>query len=155
VYYSSDTVLVVVGEGKGDAMPRTVAIDPADSAPIWRQIEEGVRRLIASGTLLPGSVAPSVRELARELRVNPATVAKAYQRLTDAGVLVVRRGEGTYVSETPPRIAESERRRTLREGATRYAALAASIGAGKERAVEELETVWRGFRRGEARGRER
>jgi len=136
-------------------MPRTVAIDPADPAPIWRQIEEGIRRLAAGGGLPPGGAVPSVRELARELRVNPATVAKAYQRLTDAGVLVVRRGEGTYVAEAPPRMAESERRRTLREGAARYATLALSIGADRERAVAELESSWRAFERADSSGRER
>ncbi|HVN75604.1 MAG TPA: GntR family transcriptional regulator [Thermoanaerobaculaceae bacterium] len=136
-------------------MPRTVVIDPTDPAPIWRQIEEGVRRLAASGALAPASPVPSVRELAAELRVNPATVAKAYQRLTDAGVLAVRRGEGTYVAEAPPRIPESERRRTLRAGASRYAALAASIGADRERAVEELGAVWRTFERTAGKGRER
>jgi len=136
-------------------MGRTVAIDPADPAPIWRQIEEGVRRLAASGALAPGSVVPSVRELASELRVNPATVAKAYQRLTDAGVLTVRRGEGTYVADPPPRFPESERRRVLREGATRYAALALSVGADSERAAEELDAAWRALDRSGARGRER
>ncbi len=133
-------------------MPRTVAVDPADPTPIWRQIEEGVRRLVVSGALPPGSVVPSVRELARELRVNPATVAKAYQRLTDAGVLLVRRGEGTYVTEAPPRLAEVERRRTLREGATRYVTLAVSIGVDRDRAVDELAAVWRGFGRGDGKG---
>ena len=73
-------------------------VDPAAAAPLWSQIEEGVRRLVASGTLAPGAAVPSVRDLARDLRVNPATVSKAYQRLTDAGVLEVRRGDGTYVS---------------------------------------------------------
>ncbi len=136
-------------------MPRTVAIDPGDPAPIWRQIEEGVRRLAASGALPPGSVVPSVRELASELRVNPATVAKAYQRLADGGVLTVRRGEGTYVAAAPPRIPESERRRVLRDGAARYAATATSIGADRERAVEELNVAWRGFERPGGRGRER
>jgi GntR family transcriptional regulator len=52
-------------------------IDPSDATPIWSQIEEGLRRLVASGALGPGAVVPSVRDLARELRVNPATVAKA------------------------------------------------------------------------------
>ena len=111
-----------------------------------------MRRLAASRTLSPGSVVPSVRELAKELRVNPATVAKAYQRLTDAGVLVVRRGEGTYVADTPPRLPEAERRRTLREGATRYATLAISIGATEEGATEALGAAWRGFGDGETKG---
>lgn len=133
-------------------MTRTVVIDPADPAPIWRQIEEGVRRLAASGALKPGDVAPSVRELAKELRVNPATVAKAYQRLADAGVLVVRRGEGTYVADSPPQLDERERRQLLHEGAARYATLAVSIGATKERAAEELGAVWASFERGDGKG---
>lgn len=133
-------------------MTRTVVIDPADPAPIWRQIEEGVRRLAAAGALAPGSVVPSVRELAKELRVNPATVAKAYQRLADAGVLVVRRGEGTYVADAPPRLPDAERRRALHEGAARYATLAVSIGATRERAEEELGAVWASFERGDGKG---
>jgi GntR family transcriptional regulator len=136
-------------------MPRTVTIDPTDPAPIWRQIEEGVRRLAATGALAPGGVVPSVRELASELRVNPATVAKAYQRLTETGVLVVRRGEGTYVADVPPRMPEGERRRVLREGATRYAALAASIGADRERALEELGAAWNALERLAGKEKER
>ncbi len=73
-------------------MSPLIEISTADAAPIWRQIEERVRRLVQAGTLAPGCPVPSVRDLARTLRINPATVAKAYQRLTDAGVLQVRRG---------------------------------------------------------------
>ena len=88
-------------------MRRGLQVNPSDATPIWSQIEEGVRRLVASGALAAGSAVPSVRELARDLRVNPATVAKAYQRLTDAGVLSVRRGEGTFVAQTPPGYAHA------------------------------------------------
>jgi GntR family transcriptional regulator len=77
-------------------MPR-LHIDPTAAEPIWHQIENGFRRLIASQALSRGEPLPSVRDLARELRINPATVAKAYRRLCDAGVLTVRRGQGTYV----------------------------------------------------------
>jgi len=78
------------------------AINPADPAPIWRQIEEGVRRLIALGALQPGASVPSVRDLARGLRVNPNTVARAYQRLTEGGVLAVKRGPRLRSSAQPP-----------------------------------------------------
>ena len=81
-------------------------IDPKDAVPIWRQIEDGVRRLVASGALSPGAAIPSVRDLAKELRVNPATVSKAYQRLSDANVLTVRRGEGTFVADDPPSLTK-------------------------------------------------
>ena len=117
-------------------------IDSASSVPIWAQIEEGVRRLIATGSLVPGAGIPSVRELARELRVNPATVSKAYQRLSAAGVLVVRRGEGTYVSAEPPRIGTAERRRAVRDGAVSLAALAATLGTSREELLKTVAEVW-------------
>jgi len=127
-------------------------IDASSSVPIWSQIEEGVRRLIAVGALAPRAGVPSVRELARELRVNPATVSKAYQRLAAAGVLEVRRGDGTYVADEPPRLGDAERRRALREGAVRLTSLAATLGASREELLETVGDVWdemTGFEEGE------
>ena len=82
-------------------MSRGLSVDPSDAVPLWKQIEENVRRLVASGALKPGSAMPSVRELARDLSINPATVAKGYQHLVDAGILAVKRGEGTFVAAKP------------------------------------------------------
>ena len=113
-------------------------INPSNAAPIWRQIEEGMRRLISLGTLTPGDTVPSVRDLAQQLRVNPNTVARAYQRLTDAGVFAVRRGEGTFVAEEPAQLKKSERTGTLREAATLYAGTALSVGATLPEATDEL-----------------
>jgi len=121
----------------------TLRIDPADPTPIWSQIENAIRRLVASRSLPPDSAVPSVRDLARELNVNPATVAKAYQRLTEAGVLVVRRGEGTYVPSAPPAMGRAERTRILREAAARYASLAATLGAEEKEAADALASEWR------------
>lgn len=114
-------------------------INPTNAAPIWRQIEEGMRRMISLGTLAPGGVVPSVRELAQQLRVNPNTVARAYQRLTDAGVFAVRRGEGTFVAEVPSQMKKSERNEALRDAAGQYAGTALSVGATLEQATTELE----------------
>lgn len=114
-------------------------INPTDGAPIWRQIEEGMRRMISLGTLEPGSGVPSVRELAQHLRVNPNTVARAYQRLTDEGVLAVRRGEGTFVSDAPKQLRKSEKNEALRDAAGRYAGTALAVGASLEDAQSELE----------------
>ena len=123
-------------------MTRGLAINPSDAAPIWRQIEEGLRRLVGSGAFGPGAAVPSVREMAADLRVNPATVAKAYQRLADAGVLAVRRGEGTFVAANPPALPRGERLRTLRDGAVRYGSLAVTLGSPCEEAVDTLRQVW-------------
>ncbi len=123
-------------------MTRAIDVDPADAIPIWRQIEDGVRRLVACGGMKPGEAAPSVRDLARDLRVNPATVAKAYQRLTDEGLLEVRRGEGTFVAAAPPALPHAERLRALREGATRYAGTALGARFGKEEASSALDEAF-------------
>ncbi len=133
-------------------MPPTLHIDPRDARPIWRQIEEGVQHLVARGALPAGALVPSVRDLARELQVNPATVSKAYQRLTDAGVLIVRRGEGTFVSDTPPPSSDSRRNGRLREEATRYASLAVTLGASREEALETFDAVWRALTNGGSNG---
>lgn len=123
-------------------MREVLHVDPRDAVPIWRQIEEGVRRLVASRALVPGVAMPSVRELARELCVNPATVSKAYQRLVDAGVLIVQRGEGTFVADTAPTMRSKERGILLQEGALRFATLALTAGASHHETQQALERAW-------------
>lgn len=117
-------------------------VDPAAAAPIWRQIEDGVRRLVAAGVLTSDEAVPSVRELAKSLRVNPATVSKAYRRLTESGLLTVRRGEGTFVSDLSPAAREAERRRLLDDGASAYMRVATSVGADRESAIDALCLRW-------------
>ena len=122
-------------------MRATLQVDPAGAVPIWKQIEEGVRRLVAAGGLDPGAPVPSVRDLARDLQVNPATVAKAYQHLVDAGLLVVRRGEGTFVHNDPAVLGE-ERRLLLAAGAAHFAHLAQSLGFPLPEANQALAAAW-------------
>ncbi len=129
-----------------DTLMRALHVDASDSTPIWSQIEEGLRRLVATGALAPGAAVPSVRDLARELAINPATVAKAYQRLAEAGVLTVRRGEGTYVADSPPAMGREKRHRALAEGAVRYASLAATLGATSSESADELKAAWKRLR---------
>ena len=119
-----------------------IRVDATLPTPLWSQIEEGVRHLVASGALRPGDALPSVRDLAREQRINPNTVAKAYQRLAEAGILETRRGEGTFVAERPPAMPAAEKARVLREGATRLATLATNLGATRAEAVQAVQAAW-------------
>ena len=128
-------------------MSRSLSVDPSDAVPLWKQIEENVRRLVASGALKPASAMPSIRDLARDLSINPATVAKGYQRLVDAGILVVKRGEGTFVSEKPPSAPRGEREKELQSGALSYASLAVTLGANNEEAVEHVKRSFGFLRR--------
>ena len=118
-----------------------LAITPSDPAPIWRQIDEGVRRLIALGALKAGAPVPSVRDLARDLRVNPNTVARAYQRLPEGGVLAVRRGEGTFVADEPAQPRKSEKQEMLRDAALRFVSAAVAAGADLREAIDAVEAA--------------
>lgn len=102
-----------------------------------------MRRLLATGALTPGDAVPSVRELATELRINPATVSKAYQTLVAAGLLEVRRGDGTYVSAVPPTLRKSEQSRALSHAALTFASFAMTHGADVEAARDALQTAWK------------
>ncbi|MBK5258115.1 MAG: GntR family transcriptional regulator [Thermoanaerobaculia bacterium] len=115
-------------------------INPATSSPIFQQIEEGILRMIALGVLEPGASVPSVRDLARTLKVNPNTVARAYQRLSERGVLAVRRGEGTFVADQPSQPRKAERNEKLREAAQQYAGAAVAVGASLDDAIDAVET---------------
>lgn len=128
---------------KTDAWTNRITVQPADPRPIWSQIEEGLRRMLASGSLGPGDTVPSVRELATDLRINPATVSKAYQRLVGAGLLEVRRGDGTYVSAAPPAVKKSEQTRVIRQAAMNFASVAITHGAEIGTAREALDDAWK------------
>ena len=77
------------------------SITPGSTEPIYRQLVEQVRRLVAGGQMAPGDELPSVREVAQALAVNPMTVSKAYGLLETEGLLARRRGLGMLVAERP------------------------------------------------------
>lgn len=70
----------------------------AEGAPIYRQLRDRVVAMILEGVLLEGDPLPSVRNVAAEFRINPLTVLKAYQELTDEQLVEKRRGRGMFVN---------------------------------------------------------
>ncbi len=86
-----------------------------DGNPIYLQIVNQVKYLVAAQRLSPGETLPSVRKLAEQLVVNPNTVARAYRELEAAGVLTTRRGAGVYVSDAGSPLARSEQTKILTE----------------------------------------
>ena len=75
-----------------------LAIDPQNGVAIYEQIVRQVNFAVAAEVLVAGDLVPSVRELARQLAVNPNTVARAYRQLQSDGVLETVRGTGLAVS---------------------------------------------------------
>ncbi len=89
--------------------------------PIYIQLMDSVKNLIASGELKPGEQLPTVRQLAADLRVNFNTVARAYRLLDEAGIISTQHGRGTYILEPlPPKEAEKHRKKILARLAAHY-----------------------------------
>jgi GntR family transcriptional regulator len=88
-------------------------IATGDGVPIYLQIANQVKHLVASERLGPGDEIPPIRVLAQQLLVNPNTVARAYLELERAGVVVKRHGSGTYVSDAGSPLARKERLKIL------------------------------------------
>lgn len=90
-----------------------IRITPGSSSAIFRQIVDQVQRAIATGDLAVGDPLPSVRALAKELVVNPNTVAKAYSELVREGVLQTQPGRGAFVAPRRDVYSQAERLRRL------------------------------------------
>jgi GntR family transcriptional regulator len=92
-----------------------IHLSPNDGLPIYLQIVNQVKYLVASGRLAPGEELPPIRVLAEKLVINPNTVARAYRELEVAGVVTKRRTAGTFVSDAGSPLARRERLRILTE----------------------------------------
>jgi len=93
-----------------------ISINLTDGVPIYRQIVNQVKYLVASGLLRPGEELPPIRTLALQLKVTPNTIVKAYGELEGSGVIQKRQGSGTFVSEgRPQQVALRERRRVIEQ----------------------------------------
>jgi GntR family transcriptional regulator len=90
-----------------------ISISVTDGVPIYRQIANKIRYMVASGVLQPGDEIPSIRTTALRLKVTPNTVVKAYDELESTGVVEKRHGAGTFVAETRIPIAKRERERII------------------------------------------
>ena len=93
--------------------PVQIHISTNDGVPIYLQIVNQIKYLVASARLAPGEELPPIRTLAEQLLINPNTVARAYRELESAGVVEKRRTAGTYVSDQGSPLARRERMKIL------------------------------------------
>ena len=91
------------------------SIDPTNGLAIYDQIVRQIKFAVASEAIRPGELVPSVRDLARELAVNPNTVARSYRQLQSEGILVTVRGTGLEVTTKAPNRCRQERIKLIRE----------------------------------------
>ena len=103
-------------------------ISTASRMPIYQQLAQQIREAIARGELQPETNLPSVRQLSRELVINPNTVARAYTELEREGLLVSRPGRGIYVAQPRNDLTQAARDRRLMEQLDRWLTEAVHLG---------------------------
>jgi GntR family transcriptional regulator len=107
-------------------------ISSNDGQPIYRQIVQQIKLLLASGRLAPGDELHAIRKLAEELVINPNTVARAYRELEAAGLLESRQGSGTRVTANGSPLSQREKTRLLTQRIDALIAEAKHLGIDYE-----------------------
>ena len=117
-------------------------INPRSSTPIYQQVVDGVKELVARGILVPGERMPTVRELAVELSLNPNTIAKAYQRLEQEGIIETMRSRGTFVAGRMKVLDMEMAEQQLAGLVERVLVEAYHLGLNREILNNSLKRVW-------------
>lgn len=116
-----------------------IHISSQDGVPIYLQIVNQVKYLIAAGRLAPGDEIPPIRVLAEQLVINPNTVARAYLELEHAGLVAKRQGSGTVVTEAAGVLPHREKLKVLTRRLDALVAEAGQLGIPLEEVIELLE----------------
>ncbi|MFC1562031.1 GntR family transcriptional regulator [candidate division KSB1 bacterium] len=120
-----------------------LAIEHGRGLPIYLQIIEQIRHMIAIGALAAGDQLPTMRALAVTLAVNPNTVAKAYTELERSGVLETKQGVGTFVAHIEMNMDTGERMQKLNGLTVSFIDEALSYGFGPSEIVTAVQSAVR------------
>ena len=116
----------------------SVEFDP--TRPIYLQIIEAIKKGAAQGQYPCGERLPSVRDMARQMRVNPNTMSRAYMELEREGFIMTRRGEGSFITENAGRIAR-EKHALARAARDRFVAEIQSLALRPSQVEELLRSI--------------
>ena len=92
-----------------------ILIDNASDRPVYQQIIGQIKRDIALGRLIKDERLPTVRQLARQLAINPNTIAKAYRQLEQEGIIVTKAGAGAFVASLDSSLSRAVRKKLISE----------------------------------------
>jgi GntR family transcriptional regulator len=118
-------------------------LQPHSGVPLYRQLYEQIRRMVASGQLTPGTELPSIRDLAVKHAINPMTVSKVYARLESEGVLERNRGKPmTVAAQRRPQASLAARLETLDPSLDALVLAARQLELGSGDVVQALRKKW-------------
>ena len=117
-------------------------ISNASGKPIYEQIYKQVKNCIISGELSPGDALPSIRALAKDLRISVITTTRAYDELERDGFIDRVPGKGCYVAEKNLELVREAHMKQIEEHMTEIVTLAAGCSLSEEDTVRMLRLIW-------------
>ena len=118
-----------------------LVISNASNLPIYEQIVEGIKRHIAAGELRTGDMLPSIRALAKDLRISVITTKRAYEELEREGFIYTVAGKGCFVAARSTEWMREDLLRQIEEHLQEIARLAAAAGVSGEELCQMLRTL--------------
>ena len=124
-------------------------IDYNSSQPIYQQVIEQIKLTVVNGGIKPGDRMPSIRELAKKLKINPTTTARIYNELAHEGVLILRQGQGAFVAPKVVSLASEEIHRIVSEYARKMLVEGLRLGLTREEIDVIVDVEYRNIQKGE------
>ncbi|CBH21732.1 transcriptional regulator, GntR family [Acetoanaerobium sticklandii] len=117
-------------------------IDMRSRTPIYEQIIDSIKELVVKGVLIPGERLPSVRDMAKEMTLNPNTVQKAYQELERQGIISTLRGKGTFISDDIQANNKILKRSQLMEELKKLVVEAIYLDLSKDELIDYIKDIY-------------
>ena len=120
-----------------------IIISNSSGKPIYEQITNQIKNMIISGELTPGQSLPSMRLLAKELRISVITTKRAYEDLERDGFITTLVGKGSFVSETNTELVKEEQLKAIEEYLLKAAESAKAAGIKLEELHDILDVIYK------------
>jgi GntR family transcriptional regulator len=127
---------------KREAVRTNVIISNASEAPIYRQIADQIRGAVLRGELPEGTLLPSIRALARDLRISVITTKRAYDELEQEGFIASVAGKGSFVAERSPGLLHESRLGLVEEKLEEAVKTARSLGVARGEMLRMLDLLY-------------
>ncbi len=119
-----------------------LSVEPERALPVYEQVREQIKRMVAAGTLRAGTQLPTIRQLATDLGLAKGTIERAYELLEADTVIETKGRKGTFVSEIA-RTTKHERTTALNDAAESLVVVARQLGVDEDAALDAVRRVWR------------
>ena len=134
-----------LGEMRGSCLV-LINVDFNSGEPVTRQVVAQIKWMVATGRLSVGEKLPSIREMAKQLKVNPTTVSRIYSELSVDDVIVLRQGQGAFVTSRPSMVTRKQARKQVRELVRRMLSEGVRLGLSHDDIRQLIATEFENLR---------